>query len=411
MSINQRKDTGVVVDDALCVGCAECVKGCPFGALRVDHMLAEADMDLCTLCGACEALCPYDAIRVDRPAASSATVVDLSGYRDVWVVVELTELGEVAPVTLELLGEGRRLADTLGEALCAVVLGADVSAAVASCYGYGADLVRAVAHAELSPFRDEPHAAVLAELIMRHQPSVVLAGATARGRGLIPRVAVLTGTGLTADCTSLGIDLATRQLLQTRPAFGGNVMATILTPRHRPQMATVRHKVFEPAVYQSGRPCDFQLEEVAAALLQARTQRVSYAAASGAHTLLSEADIVVAGGLGMQSPAGFGLLDNLANVLGAAVADSRPVVDAGWVDYPMQVGQTGQTVCPRIYIAVGISGQIQHLAGMGSSEMIVAINSDESAPIFGVATYGIVGDALEVVPVLTRALGECLAGK
>jgi electron transfer flavoprotein alpha subunit len=389
------------IDANRCTQCGACLEACPFGALRLEGGTAVADMDRCTLCGACVTACPVEAIA--RPVASQEPAVAAGGWRDVWVFAEVAD-AHPHPVALELLGEGRRLADALGERLCAVLLGHGVKGLVPALVAAGADDVRVVDRPELACFQDEPYAAVLAELVRRHRPAIVLCGATTVGRSLIPRVAVLTGAGLTADCTGLAIDPQTRHLLQTRPAFGGNIFATIECPAARPQMATVRPKVMKPLAPDAGRRGATHIEEVAAAVLRARAVRTGYTPETSGTASIADADIIVAGGRGMQKAANFRLLEELAVALGGGVGASRAAVDAGWIPYSHQVGQTGKTVCPRLYIACGISGQIQHLAGMASSEIIVAINKDPEAPIFRVATYGLVGDAVTIVPLLAAAL-------
>jgi electron transfer flavoprotein alpha subunit len=321
-------------------------------------------------------------------------------WRDVWVFAENRD-GRAHPVVFELLGEGRRLADALGEKLCAVLFGP--SGAAAELIAAGADAVRRVARPELAEFQDEPYAAALAELVRRHRPAIVLGGATPVGRSLMPRVAVLCQAGLTADCTGLAIDPKTRGLLQTRPAFGGNILATIVCPTARPQMATVRPKVMKRLPADPGRRGETVAEAVADGLLAGRAVRTAFTPEASATAGISEADIIVAGGRGLQKAANFRLLEELARVLGGGVGASRAAVDAGWMPYSHQVGQTGQTVCPRLYIACGISGQVQHLAGMSSAKTIVAINRDPDAPIFRVADVGVVGDGLTLVPLLTAA--------
>jgi len=270
----------------------------------------------------------------------------------------------------------------------------------------GADNIYLVESPELANFQDEPYTNILVELVKKYKPEIVLCGATAIGRSLISRVAINIKSGLTADCTGLDIDPEKKILLQTRPAFGGNIMATIISPNYRPQMATVRHKVMQPMEPDKKRKAKIIKEKFDGALYVSRTKLLDIVEEVESLVNLAEADIIVSGGRGMGGPENFKILKELAQVLGAAVGSSRAAVDAGWMPYSHQVGQTGRTVAPKIYIACGISGQIQHLVGMQSSKIIVAINKDPEAPIFKVATYGIVGDLFQIVPALTKKFQE-----
>nr|MDA8100560.1 electron transfer flavoprotein subunit alpha/FixB family protein [Nitrospiraceae bacterium] len=327
-----------------------------------------------------------------------------SAYKGVWVFAEQHK-GDIASVSLELLGEGRKLADKRNAKLSAVLVGSGIKAKAKDLIAHGADLVFVADDPALKDFNDDSYAAVLTTLAQQHKPEIILAGATAIGRSFFPKVASTLYAGLTADCTMLDIDVATGHLHQTRPAFGGNIMATIMTPNHRPQMATVRHKVMKPSVRddrRSGEVIDVKYSQSGAV----RTKVLRTVEELADTVNICEADIVVAGGRGLGSQKNFQLIEELAKVLGGAVAATRGAVDEGWIPYSHQVGQTGKTVCPKLYIACGISGAIQHVAGMSSSETIVAINKDPDAPIFSVATYGIVGDVHEVVPAMIKKIRE-----
>jgi electron transfer flavoprotein alpha subunit len=283
-------------------------------------------------------------------------------------------------------------------------LGNNVESITQDLIAHGADKVYHVDSPELNDYRDEPYSRIVSKLIVKYKPEIVLCGATIIGRSLIPRVAVQIGTGLTADCTGLDIAKDTGLLLQTRPAFGGNIMATIITANNRPQMATVRHKVMKEVAADKTRrgeivKVDFQKQDY-----YSRTKVQKFVEELEETVNLTEADIIVSGGRGIKAPENFALIRELAKVLGGAVGSSRAAVDNGWIPYSHQVGQTGKTVCPKIYIACGISGAIQHLVGMQSSDTIIAINKDPDAPIFKVASYGIVGDLFEVIPELIKQI-------
>jgi electron transfer flavoprotein alpha subunit len=389
-----------------CVMCGACVRACPFDAIaqKDRKVLPVIDLNKCTLCGACVEACKFDAIVMREKCAP---LTDLSAYKDVWVFAEQHD-GAIQSITHELLGEGRKLADNLKMKLVAVLLGHNVREQAQALIQRGADRVLVMDHPGLAYYQDEIYAAALTGLVRKHLPNVILCGASTMGRSLVSRVAVAVRAGLTADCTGLAIDAETGNLLQTRPAFGGNIMATIITPSSRPQMATVRHKVMKEAVVDPARKGEVLLEAVAEAALQSKAKRVRFVREQESTVSLAEANIIVSGGRGLQKPENFALLRELAEVLGGGVGASRAAVDSNWIAYSHQVGQTGKTVCPKIYFAVGISGQIQHLAGMSSSDVIVAINKDADAPIFKVATFGIVGDLFTIVPKLTQRFREVL---
>lgn len=392
----------VIIDKDKCNGCETCLSSCPFDAIEIVDEKAVIN-EYCNSCMACLEVCPEGAIKeikeslVPRP---SSLVTD---YKDVWVFAEQRD-GKVASVSYELLGIGKKLSNRLGTKLCAVLLGADESEA-GELIKWGADKVYVCVDPVLQKFSDDTYTEMLSRLISEHRPSIVLAGATPVGRSFIPRVAARLKTGLTADCTSLEIDKETNNLIQIRPAFGGNIMAAILCPDYRPQMATVRPRVMKKGEYDSARTGE--IVHIKADNLVSRTRVIdSVKEVSQIAVNLHEADIIVAGGRGLGDPKGFKLLEELAGVLDGAVGASRAVVDEGWISYSHQVGQTGKTVCPRIYIACGISGAVQHLVGMQSSDIIIAINKNPDAPIFNVATYGIVGDLFEIVPLLIKKIKE-----
>ncbi len=390
-----------------CTGCTLCVRACPFSAITIKDKKAVIDLNKCNLCGACVPNCKFKAIIIEKPQARTISKEDLKAYKGVWVFAEQKK-GKVQSVVYELLGKARDLAASLGTDVSAVLLGEHLEEEIQELIWRGADKVYVVETRELANFQDEPYTNVLSELIKKYKPEVVLCGATSIGRSLISRVAVNLRVGLTADCTGLDIDPDRKILLQTRPAFGGNIMATIISPNYRPQMATVRHKVFPESVSDMKRKGKIIREVFDAASLTSRSKLLDIVDEIESTVNLAEANIIVSGGRGMGGPENFKILEELAKVLGAAVGASRAAVDAGWMPYSHQVGQTGRTVSPKIYIACGISGQIQHLVGMQSSKIIVAINKDPDAPIFKVATYSIVGDLFEIVPALTKKFKEAL---
>ncbi|MBU0943355.1 MAG: electron transfer flavoprotein subunit alpha [Proteobacteria bacterium] len=390
----------LIVDGKLCIGCGVCEDSCPFGAIEVVDGCAVVG-DACTLCGSCVESCEVEALKIE--GGEKSVQADLESWVGVWVYCEF-RAGVLAPVSLELLGAGRRLADARGVPLSAVLIGSDTGDTAQRLIGYGADTVYRIDDPSLSYFSDESYGAVLTDLIKRHKPEIVLAGATAIGRSFIPGVANTLGAGLTADCTQLDIRAADGALLQTRPAFGGNIMATIVCLSSRPQMATVRPKVMKELDFDSARQGVIIDVTPDPALLQSRVRVLESVVFEQDNVNIQESDILVAGGRGMDNAKGFELIRELASSMDAAVAASRAVVDAGWIGYPHQVGQTGKTVAPKLYIACGISGAIQHVAGMQSSETIVAINRDENAPIFAVADFGIVGDMYEIIPKLINKI-------
>ena len=314
--------------------------------------------------------------------------------------------GKVVPVSFELLGIGRQLADQQNVPLTAVLLGSGLGDAAKDLVSYGADFVYQVDDPALEYFTDEIYGNILEDVAREQKPEVILAGATAIGRSFIPLVATSLATGLTADCTDLAIRPEDGVLLQTRPAFGGNIMATIECPHTRPQMATVRSRVMKAAeqdVDRKGEIIDYRPKPER---LQSKVKVLRSVLEEQDQVNITEGDTIVAGGRGLDNEKGFKLIKQLADAVDGAVGASRAAVDSEWIAYSHQVGQTGKTVNPKLYIACGISGAIQHVVGMQSSETIVAINKDADAPIFDVATYGIVGDLFEVVPKLIEKIEE-----
>lgn len=390
-----------------CIGCTACRRACIYDAITMEEHIAVIDLDKCTLCGACVPACPVDAIVMQKPLAST---IDAEDYQGIWIFVEHKD-GIIAPVTLELLGKGSALVVQTQEKLSAILLGSGIENMANELFAFGADQVIVLDDPKLLHFRDEIYAQAMISLAKKHRPSIILAGATVIGRSFIPRVAIHLNTGLTADCTALDIDPETKYLIQTRPAFGGNIMARITTPYRRPQMATVRHKVMNPLKRDDTRRGVIIREQIDFDSELQMSNWLGFVKEETGLVNISEANIIVSGGRGLKEGKNFAILEELAAALGGAIGASRAAVDAGWVPYSHQVGQTGKTVKPGIYIAVGISGAIQHLAGMSSADYIIAINSDPDAPIFKVADLGIVGDLFEIIPALITRVNRNFASE
>ena len=393
------------IDKEKCTGCSLCVKVCPFDAMHLVDEKAVAN-EACTLCGACVKVCPVDALAIERKRVDPSKFKD---YKGVWVWAEQIN-GELRNVALELLGKGRELADKLGEPLSAVLLGHEVGDLPQILADHGADLVYVSDQELLAQYTTDAYTDVISALILTEKPNIVLFGATANGRDLGPRIAARLQLGLTADCTGLDID-EKRQLVQTRPAFGGNIMASILSPYTRPQMATVRPNVFKPLT-DAKRDAEIKAVNIAVNKAAVRTKIVETIVEMEEGALkVDEAEMVVSCGRGIKTPENIEIIGELASELNAALGGSRPIVDQGWMKHHQQVGQSGRTIAPNLYIACGISGAIQHLVGMRTSDTIVAINSDPDAPIFTIADFSIVGDLFKIVPAIVKELRRVKAQK
>ena len=387
-----------IVDTRKCTLCGVCQEACPVEAITVTESATEIS-DACTLCGMCVDSCEFEALSL--PEAGAGPADDLASYRGVWVFAEWRQ-GRIHRVSYELLGAGRNLADQRKVELAAVLLGHELDGLADELIAHGADVVYVADCPELAQFTDEAYANVLFEATRQKQPEILLAGATTMGRSFIPRVAALLRTGLTADCTHLDIS-EEGLLLQTRPAFGGNVMATIICPNRRPQMATVRPKVMKP-VRDAMRQGRVERLEIPARCLQTRVEVLEVIPEMEETAKIAEAEVIISGGRGMQNAENFKLLEEMARLFKGAVGASRGAVEEGWMHPSRQVGQTGQTVAPALYMAVGLSGAIQHVVGMQGSRVIVAVNKDTHAPIFDVASYAVVADLFEFVPALIRKI-------
>lgn len=391
----------LIIDHERCKACNLCVTNCPFGALAFeDEKLVSSA--LCTLCGACVNICRFQALHIERQQASKE---ELAQYKGVYIWIELEQdTSQPKKVALELLGKGRYLADQLGEKLVAVVITASNSEVWHILGQYGADEVLVCRHDLLGSYSTDGFTNVMCAVISARKPAVVLYGATPYGRDFAPRVAARLKLGLTADCTGLEID-EDGQLVQTRPAFGGNIMASIITPFNRPQTATVRPNVF--AALNPDKDHPVVVEEFTVTLSKAAIRTRVIERQDLRHeneASIEEARVIVAGGRGCQKAANLDLLRTLAGQLGGVLAGSRAIVEQGWIPHTLQVGQSGTTVGPELYIAVGISGAIQHLVGMSASKTVIAINKDPEAAIFKAADLGVVGDALEILPALIQQI-------
>ena len=392
-----------VVDAEKCIGCLKCIKVCPAQALEM--AFTPEELKILEQLAAAGTTAPAE----DEDPEAAAIARMQAQYRGVWVFIEQTD-GEAAKVSWELLGKGKELAAKLGVELCAVVIGHKVEALCSESFSYGAEKAYLLDAPLYADYRTQSYLEAMCHLIEQYKPEVILMGATGMGRDLAGAVATRVGTGLTADCTGLDID-DKRNLMQTRPAFGGNIMATIMCDKYRPQMSTVR-----PHVMQMPEPLPAAGGEIIRDSFTVPEDRILVKMleiirdGDSKHKVdIGGAEFIISGGRGMMGPENFGILEELARELNGVVGASRSAVDAGWMPHDRQVGQTGKTVRPKIYIACGISGAIQHLVGMQDADLIIAINRDKDAPIFEVAHYGIVGDLFQVVPALTRKIRELKA--
>lgn len=442
-----------VTISSACISCGTCVDTCPVSALYLGPDKCEVDPAKCEECQECIPVCPTEAISLPNPtkkavsksspaeaAASTETVAlpkqdevkhaaqepiamietkaptkakkptdKFADYEGVWVFIDQTD-GKIAGVSLELLGAGRRLADKLNVPLSGFTLGYQIEHLAQTCFEYGADVMYMIDDPLLKTYRSETYMKGTVDLCNKYKPEIILYGATTNGKDLASAVATDLATGLTADCTILDVNVEKRLLEASRPAFGGNIMATILCKNHRPQMATVRSKVMKALEPQPGRTGVLIHEPFGLREDDVKTKVLEIVREAGNRVKLDEAHIIVAGGKGLGDARGFRICYELAEVLGASVGASRDAVEAGWISHQHQVGQTGVTVTPKIYFAIGISGAVQHVVGMQNSEIIIAINKDPNAPIHNVATYSIVGDAFEIVPKLITEFKKVVKG-
>jgi electron transfer flavoprotein alpha subunit len=387
----------VKVIEEECTGCESCVDSCPIEAIEMVDDIAKIK-DTCNSCNACIEACPVEAIEeIEKEVAEGA--VDFSQFKDVWIFAEQRQ-GELTKVAYQLLGGGKALADSLGHKLGAVLLGDNVKKLADDLIAHGADKVYVADDPKLKNFQTDAYTSVISTMIKEFKPNIIIYGATHIGRDLAPRIAQRNDLGLTADCTELTIDPEEKILLQTRPAFGGNIMATIITPGKRPQMATVRPGIMKELGKEEGRKGEVIEVSVKLSDDEIKTKILEIVKEAKKRVNLEEAKIIVSGGRGVGGKDGFKIIRELAEVLGGEVGGSRVAVEKEWIEQDHQVGQTGKTVRPSLYIACGISGSIQHRAGMQNSDLIVAINKDPDATIFKICHYGIVGDLHEVVPLL-----------
>jgi electron transfer flavoprotein alpha subunit len=424
------KNLEIKIDRSTCTGCSLCKNVCMYDAIEIVDQKARINEN-CVFCGACIDVCKFKSIEITGMDQENK---DFSEYNGVMVFIEQHN-GIIADVGYELLSEGRKLADTLKTELTGILPGYDLKNSIGGIFKYGIDKLYIADKEVFKNNLDDVYSKLLVQAIHKYKPDIFLGGATSFGRTLLPKVAAIIKTGLTADCTALTIDDEKKILLQTRPTFGGNILATIITRNARPQMATVRPHVMEKKPLEGGAEIDGsgngKVDNATSGEKIKNTAAVDYFKkynnkiefidfdASGFKTKykllsqekeigqiinLTDYDVIVSGGRGIGGPDNFALIKELADLLGGVVGASRAAVDSNWISYPHQVGQTGKTVNPKVYIACGISGAIQHLAGMQTSDIVIAINKDPDAPIFKIANYGIVGDLFEIIPKLIKRI-------
>jgi len=394
----------IKVNESTCTGCSLCRGVCLYDAIEIKEGKAVIG-ETCVFCGACVESCKFESIEI---IGLDTEEKDFSDYRGAWVYLE-AHGNKLADVGLELLSEGRKLADNLKVPLTGIAIGSGIEKNAMIAFQYGMDKLYIIDDPIFENNIDDIFSKALVQLISKHKPEIFLAGATSFGRTLAPKVAAILKTGLTADCTGLAIDDEKKILLQTRPTFGGNILATIITRNARPQMATVRPHVMEKiktARDTGGISGDVIKIEIDPENFKTKYKMLGTETEKGEKINITDYEVIVSGGRGLGGGEKFELLKELAGTLSGVVGASRAAVDSGWISYPHQVGQTGKTVNPKIYIACGISGAIQHLAGMQTSDIIIAINKDPNAPIFKVANYGIVGDLFEIIPMLIKRIKE-----
>ncbi len=389
--------SGLKINTDQCVGCSQCIQPCPVEALEMIGGKAYENGN-CIYCGICVNACPVNAITIEKSKKENGDV----SHHGIWVFVEYDREG-VLPVSYELISEGRRLANTQQETLSVILVGEGANRFINGFNQYGVDQIYAI-NGDFHIYEKEHGVAnAIIEITKKLKPNILLIGATAYGRSLAPRVAASVNTGLTADCTELKINVETGLLEQTRPAFGGNLMATITCPNHRPQMATVRPGVMTIQEVASQKPKVISIPfnwstDYGITLLSTHYEKDTHS--------LREADFILVAGKGVGSAKNLKLIKQLADKLGASLGVSRPLVDLGWSEYQYQIGQTGISIAPKRLIAFGISGAIQHLAGISKAETIIAINTDAEAPIFGIADYQVVGDCVEIAKQLIEAIDQ-----